>query len=81
MEFIELWNASDPFDADLDSDRDGVTNRAEYLGGTDPMDTQGLLGLSITSENLIEIVLTFRAVAGNPCLIWYRDAFGPNGWR
>ena len=57
-------NRSDPFDASLDNDGDGITNRNEYIFGTDPLipdtDTDGD-GIPDTVDNC-DAVLPVRVV-------------------
>ena len=39
------FDRHDPSDADLDADRDGLTNAGEWLAGTNPRDSQSVFTL------------------------------------
>jgi hypothetical protein len=57
-------NPSDPADALSDPDRDGHTNRDEFLAGTDPNNAQSVLRLSVIDVTAAAVSITFPSVAG-----------------
>jgi len=67
------FQKTNPNDADLDFDLDGMTNLEEYLAGTHPKQAGSLLELSPTL-NGDTTELRFSAVAGRTYTILYSDA-------
>ena len=71
-------------DPNADSDGDGVSNREEYLAGTDPLDPLSRLGLEVTRVSGVSgALLAFPAVSNRTYSIEYTDggAVGVAGWR
>ena len=54
---------TDPLDAALDNDGDGLTNLQEYLAGTDPNDAESCLRITSVRAALDAILLQFDAVS------------------
>jgi Chitobiase/beta-hexosaminidase C-terminal domain/CotH kinase protein/Lamin Tail Domain/NedA-like, galactose-binding domain/Immunoglobulin domain/Bacterial TSP3 repeat/Immunoglobulin I-set domain len=72
-------NPNDPNDADLDSDGDGLTNREEYLAGTDPMDKDSFLRIekmALGSGRTIE----FNAVSNKTYTVQFKEALSDPVW-
>jgi hypothetical protein len=69
----------DASDAALDLDGDGVSNRAEYIAGTDPTNNGSYLKIdSIVAGG--SATLTFGAVSNRTYSIEYTDALGAGPW-
>jgi hypothetical protein len=73
--------SGDPDDATLDADHDGVSNRDEYIAGTDPQNPQSYLQLFAQRRPPSAIVLRFGAVSNNTYQLMYADALSNNDWR
>jgi hypothetical protein len=73
--------AGDPADATQDADGDGVSNRDEYIAGTDPQNPQSYLRLFSQRGPPASIVLRFGAVSNNTYRLMYADAVDSNDWR
>lgn len=67
-------------DADLDPDRDGQSNRQEYLAGTDPHDPASVLKLE-AQPSPEGIQLAFTARAGRSYTILARSALQDATWE
>jgi hypothetical protein len=82
----DLWesaNGLNPLladDADGDADHDGVSNRDEYLAGTDPQNPQSYLKIDARNAAAGSVTLGFEAVAGKTYSILYREAGGTGPW-
>ena len=70
----------DPADALLDNDHDGVTNKDEFLAGTDPNSSESILRLTSIEAVPQGIRLTFPTAAGKRYLLESVDALGLNPW-
>lgn len=78
----EIANGLDPFnptDASLDSDGDRMSNQAEYLAGTDPMDPQSVLRIASLTFGRAAVI-SFNAEAGASYSVDYTDALGTSPW-
>jgi len=75
------FNLNDPADADQDTDGDGISNRDEYLSGTDPLDPQSVLRIDATHQAAGWVTLSFTAVAEESYTILYRDTAGDEPWQ
>jgi len=75
----EDLNPSDGTDAMLDSDGDGMSNLAEYIAGTDPMDNQSYLKIE---QSLIpgSAILRFGAISNRTYSIRYTDTLDVGPW-
>jgi hypothetical protein len=73
-------NPGTDLDAQTDLDGDGASNLAEYLAGTDPTSPLSVLRLLIGAEPLNTRHLTFRAAAGVPYSLQYRETLEPAVW-
>jgi hypothetical protein len=73
--------SGDPDDATLDADHDGVSNRDEYIVGTDPQNPDSYLKLFAQRGPPSGIVLRFGAVSNNTYQLMYADALSSNDWR
>jgi len=86
-EMPDLWEIThglkfnDASDAALDFDNDGLTNRQEYLAGTDPRDGESALKLTSTEPVSDGVVLRFVAVANKGYTVQYRDSLAGGSWR
>jgi hypothetical protein len=73
-------NANDPSDASEDKDADGVSNRDEYIAGTDPDDPDSYLKVESLDVNGSGAVLRFNVAAGNTYSVQYRDELVGGPW-
>jgi hypothetical protein len=80
-EAIYLLNPDDPSDAGLDADVDGLTNRQEYLAGTDPRSTQSNLRLNVTLQTGGIVLLDFTAQGDKSYTILRRDSIDAGSWQ
>jgi hypothetical protein len=72
-------NPDDPADAALDLDGDRMSNRNEYIAGTDPGDETSYLKIdSITAE--AGALLSFQAVSNKTYTVQYSDTLAPAAW-
>jgi len=73
------FDKNSPADALLDADGDGLTNREEYLAGTDPKN--GSSSLRVSAERVANNVeLKFQAVGGKTYTVLYSDT-PVGGWQ
>jgi hypothetical protein len=72
-------SGSDPADATLDLDGDGMSNHDEYVAGTDPANNLSYLRIdSITAGG--GATLTFGAASNKTYSVEYTDALGASPW-
>jgi len=81
-EIANGFNINDPSDANIDTDGDGVSNRQEYLAGTDPRDSNSFLRVKIISANLNTpaALLNFNALSNKTYTVLYNDALESPAW-
>jgi len=73
-------DANDPGNRDLDPDEDGMTNREEYLAGTDPQDNQSALKVELVNGGASGAVLRFMAMPEVGYTIQYRTNLTSGLW-
>ena len=74
-------NPSEPGDAPLDADGDRLSNREEYLVGTDPRDPQSYLRIDASANGTAGgVVLSFLAVSNKTYTILCRDVLPAAPW-
>lgn len=69
--------------AEEDLDGDGMTNRAEYLAGTDPKNSDSRLRLDAVRllSNPTQVELGFEALPNRSYRLWERNELGSGTWR
>jgi hypothetical protein len=72
-------NTNDAADAVLDLDGDGVSNRNEYIGGTDPADPASYLWIGQPEING-GAMLWFSAMANKTYTVQYSDDLSAGSW-
>jgi len=72
-------NPYDPSDANADPDQDGMSNRSEYLAGTDPLRPQSCLKLAGVADS-DSVTLWFSAVSNRAYAIQVTDSLNPPNW-
>jgi hypothetical protein len=76
-------NPSNPADASLDADRDGLTNLQEFVAGTDPNSAQSALrleaALSVAGGKSV-VTLHFNAIADKTYTVQYRTEVSGGAW-
>ena len=74
--------ATDSADALLDPDQDGLSNRDEYLAGTNPHDSGNLLRVEQIqfAKDIPAVVVRFLAVSGKTYCVQSRDLIGDSPW-
>ncbi len=74
-------DSSDASDAGDDADQDGLSNRGEYLAGTDPQDPRSVVQLRvIRMPGATEVELQFIAIAGHSYTVQSRDSLAEGDW-
>jgi hypothetical protein len=83
----DAWESANGFNPDvagdgaLDADGDGLTNRAEFLAGTDPRNAQSFLRAEVWRDAGGNMVVRFGAASGKAYTVQWRAALGtPGGW-
>ena len=66
-------------DADADPDHDRMTNQEEYLAGTNPLDANSVLRVSLEPA-LGAYLLKFTAISNRAYQVDYRAALGAGSW-
>ncbi|MBX3741248.1 MAG: hypothetical protein KF712_09680 [Akkermansiaceae bacterium] len=87
LEHFNSRTASAGFLGGDDSDGDGISNRDEYVAGTNPKDRLSALKTSVTvppSEQAgqgVAVAVTFQTIAGRVYDIQYSPDLKENGWE
>jgi len=71
----------DPTDADGDLDQDGVSNREEYLSGTDAHDANSYLKLKASPAGAGGVTLEFVAASNKTYSVQFKDDAAGEGWH
>ncbi|HXJ59575.1 MAG TPA: lamin tail domain-containing protein [Verrucomicrobiae bacterium] len=71
-------NPDNPNDATQDKDHDGLSNRDEYLAGTDPTSSSSVLALGVTS--FAPLTLEFNAAANKSYTVEFRNDLTFGAW-
>ena len=81
-ELANGFNTNDPSDANIDTDNDGLSNRQEYLAGTNPRDSNSFLRVKSISANLNTpaALLDFNAASNKTYTVLYNDALESPSW-
>ncbi len=80
----ELEHDLDPArgtDADEDPDADGLSNRAEFVAGTDPQSAASVFAIQAATMSAAGLEIGFVLAAGRSVTLEYRDATEPTGWQ
>jgi hypothetical protein len=72
------FNKNDSTDASQDADRDGFTNVAEYIAGTDPRNASSRLAVTGISGAATLPVIQFNTVVGKTYSLQYRNSLLPS---
>jgi hypothetical protein len=75
-EIANGFNINDPSDASADADNDGVSNRQEYLAGTDPKNPASFLRITLLDTDFAapSALLSFNAASNKTYTVQYSDA-------
>lgn len=73
-------NENDPNDAAADPDGDTMSNRAEYIAGTDPQDPASYLKVE-RLEVANSATIHFSAISNRTYSVHYSDALNPPAWQ
>jgi VCBS repeat protein/ASPIC/UnbV protein/Ig-like domain-containing protein/thrombospondin type 3 repeat protein len=81
-ELANYFSPTNSADASLDNDGDGITNAAEYLAGTDPLNPDACLKIeSLTLEGSAQIAsISFLAAACKTYSVLRRDSLDSGPW-
>jgi hypothetical protein len=67
-------------DADLDSDKDGQTNRTEFLAGTSPKDPLSVFKAEVLRDGTGNPIIRFPAMAGKAYTVQWRTSPTTGTW-
>src|SRR5439155_25495039 len=70
----------DPSDRDRDADGDGMSNRAEYLAGTDPKNALSVLKIDSLGYSRAAL-LSFEAISNTTYTVQSTDDLGNGPWQ
>jgi len=68
-------------DSGLDPDGDQMTNRAEFIAGTDPQDALSCLKVEEITNGAGGRTLRFNAMAERDYSVFYRDSVTVGNWQ
>ena len=74
------FNPLDPSDRDRDADGDGMSNRAEYLAGTDPKNALSVLKIDSLGYSRAAL-LSFEAISNTTYTVQSTDDLGNGPWQ
>ena len=73
------FGINNPADASLDSDGDGLSNRAEYTAGTDPTNALSYLKIDSISAG-VRASITFGTISNRTYTVQFTDALAAGAW-
>jgi CotH kinase protein/Fn3 associated/Lamin Tail Domain/Immunoglobulin domain/Chitobiase/beta-hexosaminidase C-terminal domain/Bacterial TSP3 repeat len=79
-ETAHQFNPNVPGEAEMDTDGDGLSNREEYLAGTDPRDKESYLKIERIFLDPSDPAFEFQALAGKTYAVEWKDAPGAAAW-